>query len=381
MFRRGGSFRRLTYMRLVILAALLAFVMVSCGDDEQAADAQDATETQPAEATETWPKSGTGGSLVVTNWGGEAEEGRKGAIYPGFEEATGTEINSLAGPIEYGRIKAMVDAGRTQWDVVTASSPFYILGEDYFESIDYERNPEVWEGVVGATPYTTPEFIGCEALVYSTDAFPEGTGPTNWQDFWDTEGFPGKRALGADGGVPYYTLETAILATGASADEVYPIDYDVAFDMLDKLRSTGDLEIWSSYADATQMLASGSVVMARMSVAPLWDLITSGKLAVNWTNPICYSENNQIVKGTESYDQAMNYVEYIVDPKRQAELAMISHNGPVTPKALEFIPEDIQEYLPVPPDKASTVVWHDYEFYGSGYDELVERWDKWRLEG
>jgi putative spermidine/putrescine transport system substrate-binding protein len=185
------------------------------------------------------------------------------------------------------------------------------------------------------------------------------------------------RAIGADGGVPWNVFEPAQLAAGVSRDALYPVDYDTSFASLDELRSTGDLEIWSSYGEAVQMLSSGRVDMVRMSTAPFFDLIQSGDVAVSWAEPICSLDSIEIVGNTEQYEEAMAFIEFQAQPERQAEYAILSHNGPITPEAFEFIPDDIEVALPGSPDTAANIVWSDNQWYGENYDEMVERWNEW----
>jgi spermidine/putrescine-binding protein len=67
-------------------------------------------------------------------------------------------------------------------------------------------------------------------LAYRTDAFKGRPVPETWQDFWDTEKFPGSRGLRK---IPFDTIEEALLADGAQLNTVYPCDLNRAFRSLD----------------------------------------------------------------------------------------------------------------------------------------------------
>ena len=344
---------------IVAFVAVLALLVSACGTG--------ATEAE--------------GRIVVAHWGGPAGEAREAVSLPGFTEDSGVAAVSLGGPIDYGKIKIMVDSGRApDWDLATtALSAFFTLGPDYFEPVPYDENRDAWDGVINTHEYASPEHVNCEALLYRTDAYPEG-GPTSWEDFWNVEDFPGVRALGADGGVPWFTLETALLGAGVPADELYPIDFEKALASLTTLRDTGDLLIWTSRAEATEMLATNQAQMVRTAVESAWDLVQSGEISVNWTNAICWTESIHILKGAANVDGAVAYLEYVVSPENQAAYAMAAHVGPVNPDAYEFIPEELHDLLPVPPEALDTVIWQDYQWYGDNYDNMVEEFDKWRLE-
>lgn len=373
--------RRANWTLTVTSLAIAALMLAACGAQD-ASDGDGGQATQPAGEDSPDETAAAGsGEFVVANWGGETGAARDAIAHPRFEELTGLEAVDVGGSVDYGKIRVMVDAGRPEWDVaITALSAYFTLGEEYFEPIDYARNEELWENVINTHEYGAPDHIGCEAIVYRTEEFDEGQAPSSWEDFWDTENFPGRRALGADGGVPWFTLENAIMATGASPSEVYPIDMDLAFEKMSELRSTGQLEIWDSYAEGAQMLATGQVSIARMHIPTIWDLVIDGTVTVNWPEAICWTEMVHIIKGADM-EAAMDYVEVIADPEIQAEMVQQSHAGPVNRDALELVPEDIRDLLPVPEQYLEQVVWQDYEWYGANYEDMAERWNTWQLEG
>ena len=72
--------------------------------------------------------SGSGGkeTLVVVTWGGELETALKKAA-EGFEEANNCTLQWESAP-DYSKVKAMVDAGDVQWDVMSCDSDFAFRG-------------------------------------------------------------------------------------------------------------------------------------------------------------------------------------------------------------------------------------------------------------
>ena len=90
---------------IVAFVAVLALLVSACGTG--------ATEAE--------------GRIVVAHWGGPAGEAREAVSLPGFTEDSGVAAVSLGGPIDYGKIKIMVDSGRApDWDLATtALSAFF----------------------------------------------------------------------------------------------------------------------------------------------------------------------------------------------------------------------------------------------------------------
>ncbi|MBA2697365.1 MAG: extracellular solute-binding protein [Nocardioidaceae bacterium] len=60
--------------------------------------------------------------------------------------------------------------------------------------------------------------------------------PATWVDFFDTKKFPGKRTFPKS--IYAGTAEIALMADGASRDDLYLIDFDRAFAKLDETRPT-----------------------------------------------------------------------------------------------------------------------------------------------
>jgi putative spermidine/putrescine transport system substrate-binding protein len=129
------------------------------------------------------------------------------------------------------------------------------------------------------------------------------------------------------------------------------------------------------------MLASGQVVMARLVPNAVWELLESGDVAMSWENAIAWNETNHILKGTENYDLAMDYVEFLVDPQRQADMSLVSHNGPVNEGALDLLDPEVAANLPIPPDSIDTALFQDYAWYGKNYDSMVNAWTEWQATG
>src|SRR5262249_50808791 len=139
------------------------------------------------------------------------------------------------GPTDYGKIKAMVEAGSTTWDVVDVEGDYAVqagknglLEKLGFAGIDKSKLDTrlVTDYSVGSFYYSF--VIGCAKD--SVKACPK-----TWADLFDTERFPGKRAFykwSAPG-----VIEAALLADGVSPDKLYPLDLDRAFKKLDAIKS------------------------------------------------------------------------------------------------------------------------------------------------
>ena len=138
--------------------------------------------------------------IVIRDPGGPYEKGFGEAFYQPFTEATGIEAVGVAGQHEpTSLIKAMVDTGSYTWDMAllsrSAHNQLVTEGDGYLEELNLDTPgiQEVPERF--RTPYYVGNNVFTAILAYRTDAFEGREPPKNWQDLWDVEGFPGRRAL------------------------------------------------------------------------------------------------------------------------------------------------------------------------------------------
>ena len=65
--------------------------------------------------------------VVFATWGGSWEQAMRRAWFAPFTAETGIEVTTVSDP-SYGRIRAMVETGHTEWDVVEVNPDFQWIG-------------------------------------------------------------------------------------------------------------------------------------------------------------------------------------------------------------------------------------------------------------
>ena len=202
-----------SYRRLVLSAALAGAASIWTAQPAAAADydriKQIAQENGIAE-------------LRMTEAGGPSGESiEKGYLNP-FTEKSGIAVVRES-PSGLGKLRAMVEAGNVTSVLLELSSPELEQAKalDLVEPLDWDAiAPEPMfeeakdEYGYGYQYYTT-------LMAWRADA----KAPQSWQDFWDVEAFPGKRALPD---YAAYILPMALLADGVAVEELYPLDLDRA---------------------------------------------------------------------------------------------------------------------------------------------------------
>lgn len=306
-----------------------------------------------------------------------------------FIEHSGQKVlfESYSGGI--AEIKAQVESGRVQWDVVD------------IETIDLER--ACAEGLLEEIPQDI--LLPADDGKAATDDFlPEalenecGVGQMLWStvfaydseasadidiqsinDFFDVENIPGKRGLRKR---PQVNLEWALLADGVPADEVYDVlatdaGQARAFAKLDSIK---DHIIWfDSWSQAPQLLNDGGAVLVQSAHGRFYDAMAKeGKpFTIVWDGHIYDMDAWGIVKGTPNLDEALEFVAYTTGTVPLAGFEEVAY-GPTRQSSLERVDDDVLPHLPSSHLeiglKADGIFWADYG------ERLGEKFHEWLLQ-
>lgn len=324
--------------------------------------------------------SGGGGNrVVVADWGGAIQDAEKKYLYGPFTKETGIEV-VISGPPSIAKIKAMVDTGNVEWDLVAGGlADVLALGRDYFEEF-----PSSVTNVAGVDA----KYVDKQAVAYYVFSSNIGWNSNalgskrmeSWADFWDTGAFPGERSLqgGGAGGRP--SLEFALLADGVAMKDLYPLDVDRAFRKLEELKPSVP-QWWTSGSQPGQMLVSGQV-----SATSIW----SGRVFTmqNQDAPIDFTWNGGmylpahwiVPKGAKNQDAAFQLAEYSLQPEVQARVWGNYPCGPTNTKAYDTMPEEHARKLPTFPDNAEKQFLADDAWWGENLAEVLERWSQFTLK-
>ncbi len=316
--------------------------------------------------------------LVVCSWGGAYQEAQRKAMFQPFEKETGIKITE-ASPTDYGKLKAMVQSGNVEWDLVDVGDLNVIAGakDNLLEPLDYQLidTREVFPQVVhkygiGTIYYST-------ILAYSTKKYPGGDHPKTWAEFWDVKRFPGPRSMRNN---PLDNLEFALLADGVSLDKVYPLDVERAFRSMDRIKKHVNVW-WTTGAQPAQLLADGEVELATSWSGRIIAIQRQGaRAAIEWNQGKLQWDSWVIPRGTRNKDGAMKFIAWATQPKPQAAIANEIPYGPVNRKAFDFINPQAAKEMPTAPENAKRQLMVDTVWWGEHRNALVERWNAWLLK-
>lgn len=319
--------------------------------------------------------------FTFTSWGGALSAAEKSAFLDPFAKLKDIQIVHTS-PTETAKIKAMVEAGSVEWDLVDVGGRSVWQGADegFLETLDLSKIPNAAALEPGwVAPNGIATTTGATVVAWSSSAFPDG-GPQNWADFWDVKRFPGPRGLYR---YFYYNYEAALLAAGVKPEEVYPFTDEKAEIAIGKIRELKPhVSVWwGSGAQPPQLLASGELAASSAWSGRVLAAVEEGApVGHTFKDGIAWSNWWVIPKGSPYVDLAHEAINFALAPERQADLLTFKTYGPVlgsvtaeaddeTRKILVMTPENIKDMLIINEAEAHKYM-RDYE----------EKWNQLMLE-
>ena len=374
---------------LVLGAGSLPLLLTACGE-EDVPDLPVETPTPAPTQAEPTPTmeavaSPVSGYLDPNRWEGRTLRVATAGVadflddltecfFDAFEQDTGASVEHLSLNREgIEGVQSQVESGNIEWDVVLMPSNqvLELSNLGVLAAIDYDvvvgdnLYPEVMmQHGVGAMLYST-------TMVYSVSAEEP---PTGWEDFWDLSLFDGTRALRR---TPVGTLEFALLADGVPIGELYPLDEDRAFAVLESIR---DATLF--YEDGKQPVEL--VRTGQVGLASAWTVRTTlpdvaSLVHPQWTGGMISADAWVSPRGSENADVAMSFINYATRAVPTANFSGRQPFGPVNKEALELMREDIVESLPNSPAHLEVQFFENWSYWRDKRTALVARFEEWLL--
>ncbi|MDF0601387.1 extracellular solute-binding protein [Psychromarinibacter sp. C21-152] len=329
--------------------------------------------------------------LTVVSWGGSYEAAQRRAVIAPFEAETGiaTEV------VQYDGTAAAIArrAAAEGWDVIDMLSDQarVACAAGLLQEIDAAallgRAALADFAPAGPTRCAIPQNVYARVMAYDERAFP-GVKPSRIGDFFDTDRFPGKRAVqrGPDG-----ILEWALLAEGVPPEQVYGLlstdrGLRLAMRRLDAIRD--DIVWWTDPAEPAAMLADGRAVMAAGFNGRFFDAARSQAAPINivWDGRIIGIEVWAIAASTDAPEAARAFLAHALGPDAMARLAERIPYGPARRSAFERIGQNpetgapMRVFLPNAPGHGARALVRDSLWYANTEELRTRRFESW-LDG
>ncbi|AOF92439.1 ABC transporter substrate-binding protein [Sinorhizobium sp. RAC02] len=312
--------------------------------------------------------------MVFTSWGGTTQDAQKTYWADPFTAEKNVAVTQ-DGPTDYGKIKAMVEAGNVTWDVVDVEGDYAVQAGNagLLEKLDFSIIDKSKLDPRFVTDYSVGSFYYSFVIGCNKDAVEAC--PKTWADLFDTQKFPGKRTFykwSAPG-----VIEAALLADGVSADKLYPLDLDRAFKKLDTIKA--EIVWWDSGAQSQQLLASAEAPFGSFWNGRLTALAETGvTVETSWTNNITAADSLVVPKGAKNKEAAMKFIAQATSDSAQAQFATATGYAPVNLDSSTLMDAELRNSLP--DMQAESQVNADMGYWAEHRDEIGTRWYAWQAK-
>ncbi len=340
-------------------------------------------------------------SLTIVSWGGAYTQSQVRAYHEPWMELNPhvTIVNDDGSANALAGLRAQSQAGNVTWDLVDMlpSDAQLACDEGIILQIDHDAMLAAAPDGTPASEDFLPGSLGecfIPQIVYSTvlafrpGAFPDDAQPSTIADLFDTENFPGRRALQDRPGT---NLEWALYADGVAPEDIYdvlatPEGVDRAFAKLDTIKD--DIVFWTEGAQAPQLLADGEVVMATGYNGRMFDAIEVEGMDADiiWDGQVVEWDGWVVPADGRNIDAVMEYLYFATDTQRLADQARFISYGPARASSAELVSThadlgiDMNPHMPTAPENYFSPIVLDNDFWTDYGDELRERFANWMLQ-
>tara|TARA_R110000751_G_scaffold288076_4_gene393365 strand:- start:223646 stop:224743 length:1098 start_codon:yes stop_codon:yes gene_type:complete len=337
--------------------------------------------------------------MTIVSWGGAYSASQNNAYHKPYmaENPDVNIINDESSAEAVAKLRAMNEAGNVTWDVVdvVASDAIRLCDEGLAEVIDPDTDlAPAPDGTSAADDFGDllvsecyiPQIVYSTTFGYRTDKVGD-TPPTDICAVFDTETYPGKRALEKR---PINNMEWALLCDGVAKDDIYdvlstPAGVDQALAKLETIKD--DVVWWSSGSETPQLLADGEVVMGSTYNGRLFSLIEEEKqpVAMLWDAQVFDLDGWIIPTGLspERLAAAKKYVKFATDTQRLADQAKYISYGPARKSSAPLVGKhaelgiDMAPHMPTDPKNATNTFLYNYEWWADNRDDLDAKFQAW----
>lgn len=313
-------------------------------------------------------------TLTFVAYGGVGQEAMIHAWQQPYtaEHANVGFINSA--PPDIAQVKAQVESNAVLWDVV-ATSPAAAEQNcgTLFEPLDLSNvdDTDLVDFTIGDC--YIGNFINASPLAYRTDAFPNG-GPKTVADFFDVDKFPGQRGVltNLQNGI----LEYGLLGDGVAADDLYPLDVDRSLAKWDEVR---DVTTFAPNVGALQQaVAANQVDVFFLADSRLVPLMNDGQdITIVWDTTVASVNAFAVPKGSAKKDAAQAFLETVVNPTAQAQIAENLGVQPVNKSAKPNLGENAKKLAAFTDVNTGDTVIQDVPWYAKNFNEVTTQLTNW----
>jgi putative spermidine/putrescine transport system substrate-binding protein len=338
-------------------------------------------------------------SMTIMSWGGAYQSSQQKAYTEPYTAATGVSVTWDESSNEStAKIRAASEAGNMTYDLVDVEGPDSqrLCDEGLAMEVDLDETlAAAPDGTAASEDFGDsaindcfiPQIVFSTTFGYRTDVAEwNGATPDSLCAIFDTETFPGKRALEKR---PKKNIEWALLCDGVAKEELYDVlDDDGVERALAKLDTIKDDVIWwSAGAETPQLLADGEVVMGSTYNGRLFSAIAEQNqpIAMLWDWQVFDFDGWIVPEGLDEprLNRVMHFLNYATDTQRLADQAKYISYGPARASSQPLVSThadlgiEMAPHMPTNPDNQKNYLVNNIEWWADNQDDVEARFQNW----
>lgn len=313
-----------------------------------------------------------GGTVVVSNWGGDWNERTMRYVEkPLLEDKGFTVVRDLGmEPERKTKLIAEKRIRRASADVihVNSSDAFELKGQEVIADLDLSKIPNYADVVEELkAPYFVPWLYSAVVIIYNKDKVPEP--PTSYADLFDPK-WAGR--IGLTNQLYFnYMMMAGLVANGdmTSAEEGKPL--------LEKMVAESKPRLYAAHQQLQAGLANGEVDIAVNYKARGLQWAADGQpLAIQYPDEgaIAVTFGACLTEFGPNRDAGYAYLDAMLDPTAMAGLAEASLYAPANPKA--ELSDELRALVDFSPEERATMRFLDYAYVAQNTAGWLEWWNK-----
>lgn len=311
-----------------------------------------------------------------------------GIVRP-YEDENNARVNVAHYNGGINEIRDQVESANVVWDVVdlTQADSLRACEDGLLENLSDIDLPNGSDGTPFREDFVEGALNDCgvgvivwaTAFAHRKSAFPD-TAPSSISDFFDTDAFPGPRAIRND---PSVIMEWALMADGVDRADVYQmLETEVgvarAFAKMDDIRP--GLLLWQSGREPVRMLNAGEAALSMIwaTTGATAAVEEGADFAVNMDGRVIELDLFGIPKGSRNKQEAIDFIRYASSSGALAKMVGYLPNGPTRKSSLGMLSDDILAQIPNGPayeEKLS--IRSDAKWWAKNHVRLEEAFRAW----
>ncbi|WP_371169335.1 extracellular solute-binding protein [Aliiroseovarius sp. 2305UL8-7] len=328
-------------------------------------------------------------NITFTSWTGPYMRSQMLGFVRPYENDKGVRVHVEHYNGGIGEIRNQVESANVIWDVVdlTQADSLRACEEGLLEDLSGIDLPAGADGTAFRDDFVPGALNDCgvgviewaTAFAYSDAAFGDNP-PSSIGDFFDTETYPGARAIRND---PTVIMEWALMADGVARDDVYPTletaeGVERALGVMDAIKP--GLQIWSTGREPVRLLNGGDAVMS--SIWATTGVAASEEEGADFTvvfdGRVMELDLFGIPKGSLNKDAALEFIRFASSSQALADMVSYLPNGPTRKSSLALLPEETLAKIPNSPAYAENLsIVSDANWWANNHGRLEELFQNW----